>query len=201
MGVCRQFLNCEKRMINGRLERCVRCSHSTVDVTGGRLRRRKHLNWPWEEVFRRKTRGQRLRRKDIQAEIYEKHTRPGNCECVPWDLTGNHSLGRPGKARETTSAHCTLLARQCWQGESKCRPFSEGSGETLWFTISGCREGVLICPLGWKKMDKHCCFPEHQGCLTTQDLELAGCQTHSLQLLSSRVWNCADTVGGRQAKR
>lgn len=94
----------------------------------GRLRRRKHLNWAWEEVFRRKRRGQRLRRKDIQAEIYEKHTRPGNGECVPWDLTGNHSLGRPGKARETTSAHCTLLARQSWQGDSKCRPFSEGSG-------------------------------------------------------------------------
>lgn len=40
-------------------------------------------------------------------------------------------------------------------------------------------------PVGWKKMENHCCFQEHQGCLTTQDLELAGCQTRSHWLLGS----------------
>lgn len=32
-------------------------------------------------------------------------------------------------------------------------------------------------------MENHCCFPEHQGCLTTQDLKRADCQTQCPRLL------------------
>lgn len=65
-------------------------------------------------------------------------------------------------------------------------PLSEGSGETLLVYCASGVQGVLVCPLGWKRWRSTAAFRrEHRGCLTTQDLEPAGCQTHLLQLLSS----------------
>lgn len=109
-------------------------------------------------------------------------------------------LERPKRPLLTTAHFWPCNAG--WKTESD-GPFLKAVVVSLCFTTSGCREGGLVCPLGWKKMENHCCFPERQGCLTTQDLELAGCQSHSLaaEFLSMVLCRCSWEHAGQEVMR